>query len=108
MGYPPPNRHPLAPTAEGAAADMAPAGRAGTTPPLRGKLVRKKGPTGAMEPATAMHRANIQENMGSRLRIDVNLPGPQSPEAAHTQANGRIIRGGGSSSVNFGEEMRQP
>lgn len=58
-----------------------------------------------MDPSvgTAIPRRAIYERQGARRRIDVSLPGPESPEAYSTQANGRIIRGYGKARDNFGE-----
>lgn len=83
------NPHPLAPTA--AAMNSMPIGPARVPGPLKGKLRPKGGAKGGPEPATAAHPRQIMERMGAKRRIEVKLPGPQSPEAGATQANGRIV-----------------
>lgn len=83
------NPRPLAPTA--ANMNAVPVGRPVVAQPQRGKAVPKKGPKGGGEPTTAAHPRQIMERMGARRRIEVNLPGPQLPEARATQANGKIM-----------------
>lgn len=84
-------RSPLAPTMAGGM----PQGVRGQDPsaaPERGKLI-KKGNRQAGEPAGATKRNRIQsyERHGARQRIEIPLRLPAVPEAAPTQANGRII-----------------
>lgn len=83
------NPHPLAPTS--AAMNTVPVGPARVAQPQRGKSIPKKsGKTSEAGWPTA-HPRQIMEPMGARRRIEVNLPGPQSPEAGATQSNGRIV-----------------
>lgn len=93
----------LAPTAENVLASKQ---LQGVSPRgvLRGKLRPKGGGVGGVDPSvgTATRRTNV-EYMGARRRIDVNLPGPESPEAHSVQANGRIIRGYKDARTNFYE-----
>lgn len=97
------NLHPLAPTA--GAENTVPIGPARVAPPQRGTLRPKGGAQGGFkEAATAVHRANIEERMGPRHRVEVSLPGPQSPEARATQANGKIIPSVGGTGANFWAE----
>lgn len=92
------NSRPLAPTVANMNAMPAPPRVAGA---LRGVLRPKGGPTGGGEPATANHPRQVFERMGARRRIEVKLPGAQSPEAGATQANGRILPATKGSRQNF-------
>ena len=92
------NSKPLAPTVANMNAMPAPPVVAG---PLRGTLRPKGGPTGGGEPATANHPRQVFERMGARRRIEIKLPGAQSPEAGATQANGRILPATKGSRQNF-------
>ena len=86
------NPHPLAPTNTG--------NPAGTQRPRvaqvqKGMSVQKKTLAGGGEPATANPRKNIQERMGAKRRIEIKLPGPESPEATTfplTEALSRPLR----------------
>lgn len=83
------NPHPLAPTV--ANMDQMPSPPR-TAQVQRGKSIPKKGPTGVSDTWPTARPRQIQERMGARRRIEVKLPGPQSPEAGATQANGRVVR----------------
>ena len=92
------NPHPLAPTNTG--------NPAGTQRPRvaqvqKGMSVQKKTLAGGGEPATANPRKNIQERMGAKRRIEIKLPGPESPEAYQTQSRGRIVPSVMGSKQNF-------
>lgn len=82
-------RSPLAPTMAGGT----PQGiYGGPVAPERGTLVRRKN-TQAGEPGGGKkaNRVQVYERQGARQRIEIPLRMPQVPEAAPTQANGRII-----------------
>jgi hypothetical protein len=86
-------RSPLGPTMAGGM----PQGVVGGSPsaaPERGKLV-KKGNRQAGEPAAGGGgtgtRVSSYERHGARQRVEVPLRLPAVPEAAPTQANGRVI-----------------
>jgi hypothetical protein len=102
------NPRPLAPTA--AAMNTVPVGPAKVAGPQRG-LVKKKGNVQAGgEPPTAAHRQGIMrsgETMGARRRIDVRLPGPESPEATQNLRNTRIVRPVMGSKQNFWSQASQ-
>ena len=98
------NPHPLAPTVANMNQMPPPPQVAG---PLRGVLRPKGGPTGGGEPATANHPRQIMERMGARRRIEIKLPGAQSPEAGFTQANGRIVPSVMGSKNNFWSQASQ-
>lgn len=91
----------LAPTDQVLNSKELPVGRVATPGPQRGVVKKKGGAKGFAEAATAVPRRQIQERMGARRRVEVSLPGPESPEASHTQANGRIIPGGGKQTDSF-------
>jgi hypothetical protein len=102
------NPRPLAPTAS--AMNTMPIGRAKVAGPQRGSVKKKGGGQSGMEPATAAHRQGIQrsgETMGARRRIDIKLPGPQSPEAAATGSRGKIVRAVMGSKNNFWDQAAQ-
>lgn len=92
------NSKPLAPTVANMNDMPAPPTVAGV---LRGTLRPRGGATGGGEPATAYHPRQIQERMGAQRRIQVKLPGAQSPEAGATQSNGRILPATKGSRQNF-------
>lgn len=85
-------RSPLAPTMAGGM----PQGVVGGSPsaaPERGKLVRK-GNVQAGEPGGAgikRNRVQSYERHGARHRVEIPLRMQAVPEAAPTQANGRIV-----------------
>lgn len=85
------NPNPLAPTA-GTAINTTPTKRPRVAQPQKGKSVKKQGPSGGQEPGTAVARKQVMERMGARRRIDVKMPGPESPEAYATLSKGRIVR----------------
>lgn len=102
------NPHPLAPTA--GAMNRLPIDRPSVAEAQRGSLVPKKGAKGGMEQATAFHRIGVMrsgESMGARRRIDVKLPGPQSPEATMTQRNARTVPAVMGSKQNFWSQASQ-
>ena len=81
--------------------------KVGTPGPKRGVMRPKAGPLGGVDPSagTAVARRGIQERLGASHRITVNLPGPQSPEARMTQANGRIVNSYPKLGGNFQEQV---
>jgi hypothetical protein len=93
------NPHPLAPTS--AAMNTVPVGPARTTKPQKGMSVPKKGAVMSQDAWPTARPRQIMERMGARRRIEVNLPGPNAPEAAATQANGRIVPSVMGQSRNF-------
>lgn len=99
------NSRPLAPTA--ATMNSMPIGPPKVAKPQKGMSIPKKGPKGGGEPATANHPRQIMERMGAKRRIEVNLPGPQAPEASATQANGRIVPSVMGSKQNFWNQASQ-
>ncbi|HET7110169.1 MAG TPA: hypothetical protein VFI41_04815 [Gemmatimonadales bacterium] len=86
-------KSPLAPTMAGGM----PQGVVGGSPsasPERGTL-RKKGNAKGGEPGgpgVKKQRVQSYERHGARQRVEVPLRLPQVPEAAATQANGRVIK----------------
>lgn len=92
------NPHPLAPTS--AAMNTVPVGPPRTTKPQKGMSVPKKGAVMSQDAWPTAHPRQIQERMGARRRIEINLPGPEG-EATHTQANGRIMPSAMGQSMNF-------
>lgn len=63
--------------------------------PEKGQLVSRapmsKNPMGDPSVGTARFRAQALEKSGAQYRVTPNVLPPQMPEAAATQANGRII-----------------
>lgn len=74
-----------------------------TTPVL--KKGQSKG--GAGEPATASHRANIQERLGAKLAPQAALYKQNAPEASATQRNLRIMPSRVRSSDSFYDSRRE-
>jgi hypothetical protein len=57
-------------------------------------------------PGTPANRTNIpQERLGAQYRVSAYVPAPIGPEAAPTQANGRIITSAITREGNFGDAM---
>lgn len=79
--------------------------KVGTPGPKRGVMKKKAGALGGTEPATAVARRGTQERLGAKRRIEIKLPGPQSPEAGATQANGRIVKSYPKLGGNFSEQV---
>lgn len=100
------NPNPLAPTAD-SAMNTIPVQRPKVAQPQRGKSVPKKGPKGGGEPATAVARKQVMERMGARRRIDVKMPGPESPEAYATLSRGKVVRPVMGQRTNFWEQGAQ-
>lgn len=85
--------------------------------PLRGTLIPRgnKQSGGAVyenqtippaSPGTPANRTNIpQERLGAQYRVSAYVPAPIGPEAAPTQANGRIITSAITREGNFGDAM---
>lgn len=63
----------------------------GALPPDRGILRPKGNVQGGNVSGAKVNRPGTLERHGARQRIEVPLRGAQAPEAAATQANGRII-----------------
>lgn len=104
------NPHPLAPTAS--AMNRLPVDRPSVREAQMGMVVKKPGGgKGYPEQATAAHRQGVMrmpgERMGARRRIEVRLPGPQSPEATMTQRNARTVRPVMGSKQNFWSQAAQ-
>lgn len=102
------NPHPLAPTAS--AMNKLPIDKPRTAEVRKGSLIPKKSGKGGMEPATAVARPGVMrsgDNMGARRRIDIKLPGPQSPEAGATGSRGRTVRAVMGSKQNFWSQASQ-
>lgn len=64
--------------------------------PLRGTLVPRKntqaGWVPPQSPGMPQYREQVpQERLGAQYRVSASVPAPISPEAAPTQANGRIV-----------------
>jgi hypothetical protein len=102
------NPHTLAPTP--ASMNALPMGAPRVAGPQRG-LIKKKGNVQAGgEPPTAFHRQGVQrsgERMGARRRIDIRLPGPESPEAFATMSKARTVRAVMGSKQNFWQQATQ-
>lgn len=79
--------------------------KVGVPGPQRGTLKKKAGPLGGTEPGTAVPRRSHQERLGAKRRVEIKLPGPQSPEAGATQANGRIVKSYPKLGGNFSEQV---
>lgn len=59
----------------------------------KGLMVKKAGKGGKMEPATARHRGQVDQNrLGPRFAIGVKMPGPMAPEASLNQQNTRFMK----------------
>lgn len=83
---------PLAPQAPQVLAASGPPMQVTALPPDRGTL-RPKGSTAAGGASgTKANRSQAFERQGARHRIEVSLFPARAPEAAATQANGRIIQ----------------
>lgn len=99
----------IAPSPTGAVAQ--PDMQVTAVPPDRGRPIPRKN-VQAGEPAggKSAHRVQRFERHGAAFRVTVPLRGAQSPEAAATQANGRIIpsypKTGLWSRQNFAEGQR--
>ena len=62
------------------------------TPVLSGTLVARKGAAGgALEAATANHRANIEEHLGAQLAPTATLYAANAAEASATYRNVKIV-----------------
>lgn len=59
----------------------------------RGTLRPKQGGVGGSDAALGMRTMPTRKatTAGAQFRVSTGLPGPQSPEARATQANGRIV-----------------
>jgi hypothetical protein len=85
-------RSPLAPTNLGPGLPQGVVGGSPSAAPERGTLRRKGNAKGGGLEGQKANRAQVYERQGARQRIEVPLRLPQVPEAAPTQANGRIIK----------------
>lgn len=85
-------RSPIAPTNTNPGLPQGVRGSDPSSAPERGKLIRKGNSKGG-EPAGGMKANRVQsyERHGARQRIQVKTGYQNQPEAAATQANGRII-----------------
>jgi hypothetical protein len=102
------NPRPLAPTVTGM--NKLPVDKPKVAEALRGTIKKKGNVQAGGEPPTAFHRQGVMrsgENMGARRRIDVRLPGPQSPEATMTQRNARTVRAVMGQKNNFWDQAAQ-
>lgn len=103
-------RSPLGITPEQAAAQTGPKRDVGFSSPERGTSIPREGGggRGGEDPATKANRVGrMRDRTGPAFGIRATMPGPQSPEAGMTQANGRIVGGPakyGSQAPGFWEE----
>lgn len=86
-------RSPLAPTNGQSAPSGGLAGPLSVRQPQKGTLRPKQSGVGGSDAMSGQvsFRARKATTAGAQFRITTGLPGPQSPEARQTQANGRIV-----------------
>ncbi len=98
-------RSPLGITPEQAAAQTGPKRDTGYAAPQRGTSIPREtgGGRGGPEAATKSNRvATVVDRTGPAFGIRAKLPGPQSPEAGATLANGRIL----GSTIKYGDQQQ--
>ena len=103
------NPRPLAPTAD--QMNRLPVDRPSVREAQMGMVVKKPGGgKGYPEQMTATHRQGVMrsgERMGAKRRIEVRLPGPQSPEATQNLSRGKVVRPVMGQKNNFWDQASQ-